>query len=349
MKKSSTLVFQCAAVFIGTVVGAGLASGKEITQFFTSYGFSSFFGIIACGLIYMLISSIITSISIKYNLNSYTEFITLVSSGFLGKIIDFITTLFLISSAAIILSGSGALLHQYFGVSRWVGILLMSLFSTLVLLKDTSGLIKINSFIVPSLIIIIVSIFILYTIFCKDMISLNHLISAPHPKNNWLISSLLYSGFNLLCCSGVLVPLSKEIKDEKNIIRGLIIGSVVLSILCVLINIMLMSNIPYIYEYEVPLLYVSNRFGKIVQIVLLTIIWCEMFSTEVSDIYSIAKTLETKFKISFKKGIFLVLLIALPISQIGFGNLISITYPFFGAISLIFMIQLLYFFFIKDK
>mgnify|MGYP000615218940 CR=1 FL=1 len=45
-----------------------------------------------------------------------------------------------------------------------------------------------------------------------------------------------------------------------------------------------------------------------------------MFSTEVSDVYSISKTLEQSFNIEFKKGIFLVLAIALPISQIGFSN-----------------------------
>ena len=46
MKKDFTKVFEIAAVFIGTVVGAGLASGKEITQFFTSFGLKSFLGIL---------------------------------------------------------------------------------------------------------------------------------------------------------------------------------------------------------------------------------------------------------------------------------------------------------------
>ncbi|WP_027632487.1 transporter [Clostridium hydrogeniformans] len=349
MKKGFTLVFQCAAVFIGTIVGAGLASGKEITQFFTSYGFPSFLGIIICGGIYILIGGIISTLSIKYNLNSYNEFITFISPGFLGKIIDIITGLFLLSGASIILAGSGALLNQYFGVSKWIGILLMAAISILTLLKGTSGLIKINSFIVPSLITVIITIFTLYLLFYRDMITINHLTSIPYTKSNWFLSTLLYAGFNLLCSSGVLVPLSKELKKEKHILWGVSIGALVLTLLCIFINIMLMLNQPYINQYEVPLLYITNRFGKSIQIALLIIIWCEMFSTEVSDIYSIAKTLEHKFKIPFKRGIFIIVLIALPISQIGFTNLITVLYPLFGGISLIFMAQLLYFFFIKDK
>ena len=54
MKKDFTKVFEIAAVFIGTVVGAGLASGKEITQFFTSFGLKSFLGILFCGVFYII-------------------------------------------------------------------------------------------------------------------------------------------------------------------------------------------------------------------------------------------------------------------------------------------------------
>ncbi|HCO74805.1 MAG TPA: transporter, partial [Clostridium sp.] len=69
--KNLKLIFQAATVFIGTIVGAGLASGQEITQFFSTYGFSSFYGLLLCAVFYIIISSIIVSISLKYDLNSY--------------------------------------------------------------------------------------------------------------------------------------------------------------------------------------------------------------------------------------------------------------------------------------
>ena len=60
---------------------------------------------------------------------------------------------------------------------------------------------------------------------------------------------------------------------------------------------------------------------------------------------SISKTLEQSFNIKFKKGIFIVLAVALPISQIGFSNLISTLYPLFGLLSLIFITQCIYFYY----
>lgn len=345
MRKELVRIFQIAAVFIGTIVGAGLASGKEISQFFTIYGYKSFIGICFTGIFYIFMCSIISKISIKYNLNSYGEVFETVSPSILGKITGVITTLYLISSASIILAGSGALIHQFFGFPKIVGTLIMMTLAILILLRETEGLIEINSVIVPSLLIVIFTLMILYILFARDSLTMNYLKDIEVQKSNWWLSTILYSGYNILCCCGVLVPLSSEIKKSRTMIWGIILGAITLTILCISINLMLMVNQPYIFKYEIPLLYVADRFGKVIQVMLLGIIWLEMFSTEVSDVYSISKTLNKIFRIKFRHAIFLVLCIALPISQIGFTNLISTLYPLFGLLSLIFIFQCIYFYF----
>jgi uncharacterized membrane protein YkvI len=349
LKKELVKVFQVATVFIGTIVGAGLASGKEITEFFTMYGVNSFLGIIACGIFYIIMGSIISKISIDYNLSSYSEVINVISPNILGKFTGFITTFFLISSASIILAGSGALIHQFFGIPSILGSLIMISIAVFFLLRGTEGLIEINSFIVPALIGTITLITALYFSFCKDIISFSNISSFTPQKSKLGISIILYAGYNTLSASGVLVPLSTQMKKTKTMIIGVIIGAIALTILCLMINLLLTINQPYIYNYEIPLLFVANRFGNIIKALLLVIIWLEMFSTEVSDIYSISKTLEQSFDIKFKKAIFIVLGIALIISQFGFGNLIIKLYPMFGILSLIFISQCIIFFFKHKK
>ena len=344
MKNELIKIFQVATVFIGTIVGAGLASGKEITEFFTKYGISSFLAIIACGIIYIILGFIISKVSVDYNLNSYSDLINLISPNILGKFTGFITTFFLISSSSIILAGSGALIHQFFGIPKLLGSLIMIFIAVFFLLRDTEGLIEVNSFIVPGLIGTLTLITALYFSFCKDTISLNNISSFPPQKSGLVISTILYAGYNTLSASGVLVPLSTQIKKTKTMIIGVAAGAIGLTLLCLMINLLLTINQPYIYNYEIPLLFVANRFGNIIQALLLVIIWLEMFSTEVSDVYSISKTLEQTFNIKFKKAIFMVLGIALLISQLGFGNLITKLYPMFGLLSLLFIIQLIVFY-----
>ena len=344
MKKDFSKIFQIAVVFIGTIVGAGLASGKEITQFFTSFGLTSFFGILFCGAFYILMGSIIAKISIKYSLNSYSDVLKIISPNLLGKLTGVITTFYLISSASIILAGSGALINQFFGIPKIVGSLIMLCLASVFLLRGTDGLIEVNSFIVPSLLGTITLIIVLYFLFCRDSISFQFISSFEPPKKGVAVSTILYAGYNVLCCSGVLVPLSNETRKSKIMVSGIAIGAIGLTVLSTIINILLLMNQPYIYKYEIPLLLCAQRFGNIIQALLLIIIWLEMFSTEVSDVYSISKTLEQSFNIKFKKGIFIVLAVALPISQIGFSNLISTLYPLFGILSLIFITQCIFFY-----
>lgn len=344
MKKELLKIFQVAVVFIGTIVGAGLASGKEITQFFTSFGAVSFIGILFCGIFYIAMGCIISKISILYKLNSYSDVMKIISPNIFGKLTGIITTLYLISSASIILAGSGALINQFFGIPKIVGSLIMLVLASVFLLKGTSGLITVNSFIVPGLIITMTTITVLYFLFCKDIVSLKNIMSFPAKKEGIAISTILYAGYNVLCSAGVLVPLSTEMKKSRTMVIGVCVGALGLTLLCGMINLMLTINQPYIYEYEIPLLHVANRFGPIIQAVLLVIIWLEMFSTEVSDVYSIGKTLEQSFNIKFERGIFIVLAVALPISQVGFTNLISTLYPVFGMLSLIFIGQCLWFY-----
>jgi uncharacterized membrane protein YkvI len=348
MKKSIFTTLQLAAVFIGTIVGAGLASGEEITLFFTRYGYKSFYGLIICFLIYILMGFFTVNISVKYKLNSYNEFIKLVSPGFLGFLIDKLTGLFLLSGASIILAASGALFNQYFHISKWFGITLMLLISLYTLMRNTEGLIEINSFIVPSLITIITTIFILYILFSKDMVNSSYIKSIPNFKTNWVGSTLLYAGFNILSCSGVLVPLSSELKDRNTLQWGVFLGATILTIIAFMLNSMLLLNVPYIFKYDIPLLYIANRFGFFIQILLLMVMWLEMFSTEVSDVYSLGKTISHVLNISYEKSVILVLLLAVPISQFGFVNLITYIYPAFGFVSIVFMLQCGVFYYKND-
>ncbi|MFU7517310.1 transporter [Clostridium sp. HCS.1] len=349
MKDEFSRIFQVAVVFIGTIVGAGLASGQEIKEFFTSYGVLSFLGIIACGIFYVVLGSIVSKISIKYKLNSYGDVIKIVSPNILGKITGVITTLYLISSASIILAGSGALIHQFFGIPKIIGSLIMVAFAIFFLLRDTNGLIEVNSFIVPILIVTITLITLLYFMFCKDMVSFQQMTKFEPTKTGIALSTILYAGYNTLCCLGVLVPLSNQIRKPKTMFFGIALGALGLMLLSAAINFLLMINQPYIHKFEIPLLFVAQPFGNIIQALLLVVILLEMFSTEVSDVYSISKTINHTFNIDFKKGIFIVILIALPISRIGFSKLIGSLYPFFGLLSLVFISQTVYFYYKHKK
>lgn len=339
LKVNYKIAFQIATIFIGTIVGAGLSSGKELSQFFSQYGYWSFLGLILCAVFYIGMSKMIIAISCQYKLHSYDAFIGLISPGIMGKVTNIVITFFFFTSTAIVIAGSGALINQYFGIPVWAGILIMVSLGTLVLLRETNGLIEINSFIVPSLVIIMTLLFITFTWKFPETFSFSYLKLAMPPKRGWVLSTILYAGFNIMSCIGILVPLSTEIKNTNDIVAGVVIGSIFLTFISCIINFLMMVTFKNALRYEIPLLYVAKQIGPFLQFVLLCVIWLEMFSSKVSNIYSLAKSMQNYYHFSFRKSIFIIVALSLPITQIGFGTLITYLYPFFGALSIIFVWQ----------
>jgi uncharacterized membrane protein YkvI len=332
-----------AAVFIGTIVGAGLASGQEILQFFGLYGVKGFLGIMLTCLLYIMFSVIIISLCFKFRFRSYEDIVIYVLGKKLGRLTDIFLTFFIFAGNTIMISGGGAMLHEYAGVDKAWGIFIMAALVLIVTAFSTKGLITVNAIIVPlsTAVVVILGLAVFTKGYSFNEVTLN--ISSIVPvKKNWILSAILYSAFNLMVATGVLCPMAAEMKNKKKFIRGCIIGSVVLTVLALLINLSVLFYYPKSFHAEIPNLYAARQYGIILPLILTIIIWLEMFSTEVGNLYSLGKRLNASFKIPYITSLLIIVLLSIPVSFIGFSNLIRLLYPPFGAVSLVFLIGCLF-------
>ena len=130
--------------------------------------------------------------------------------------------------------------------------------------------------------------------------------------------------------------------------QGIIVGSILLTIMSMFITFLMMVNPTYPSQYEIPILAITASMGRVLQVGLLLVIWLEMFSSQISNIYSLTKCLENRFRLSYKKGIFITLCIATPFSMIGFSKLVEVLYPLYGVLSLGFVGCCIWFY-VKDR
>lgn len=346
--KDIRLSIQIAMIFIGSIVGAGVCSGRELNQFFATYGIAGFMGLILCGTLYIIFSQVIIKITDEYKVSSYDEFVDLVCPKWVARFINVVLTLFLLSSTSIILAGSGSILYQYFHIPHWVGVLIMFILSSFFLLRNTEGLFEVNSVVVPSLIIVMSAIFMAYIKQNPSTIELSYMRLIPRQKTNLLTSTMIYVSFNILTIIGVIVPLTNDIKKPKPIMKGVILGSIMLTLLGLGITFLMLVNPFHSRAYEMPLLAVAMELSPLLQIGMLGIMWLEMFSSQVSNVYSLSYYLKNRFKIEYHKGIFLVVLIAAPFSVIGFSKLVEFLYPMYGILSMVFLIYCLIFIYKKQ-
>ena len=72
MKNTIKVVF----VIIGTIIGAGFASGQEIYTFFYLYGINGIFGLMLCSILLgIVIYKVLTIVNKDGNIKNYKQFL----------------------------------------------------------------------------------------------------------------------------------------------------------------------------------------------------------------------------------------------------------------------------------
>jgi uncharacterized membrane protein YkvI len=339
MKDSIKIAF----VFIGTIVGAGLASGQEILQFFSLYGIKGFYGIILCCSLYLIFSILIVNLCFKYKYKSYRDILISIFGNKAGTVIDLFLSFFIFGSSTIMISGGGAMLHEYAGIKTYWGIFIMCIIVFFITILSTKGLIAINTIEVPYSVSIILMLGVLVFLSISRIGDINAFLYGIAPiKKNWLTSGILYSAFNIIGATGVICPMTNDIKNKKSFIYGCIVGSIVLTMLALSINFTILIYSPQSYHNEIPNLFIANHYGKLISLCLTIIIWLEMLSTEISDIYSLSYRIHYSSKLSYTTCVLIIMLLSIPFSFLGFSNLIALLYPPFGVVGIIFLIGCIY-------
>jgi uncharacterized membrane protein YkvI len=341
MKKKKSLSWQIGAAYIGTVIGAGFASGQEIMQFFTSYGTLGYVALLLSGVLFFLCGYAIFYLSKHYDTHDYNSFIIKICGPRLSMVYDCIITLFLFFGASIMFSGSGALFEESIGISRVAGVLVIAVISLFVVLHSVEGILKINSVVVPVMMTVILF-FLFKTILASDLADLVQNAGAVYSGNFFKpsFSLIFYCSYNLVLSLGVLTAFSQDISDLKILKKGAFIGGIGLTLLAAALNSCLLLYLPAIMKLSIPVLYIASMQGAYLKYAVLLCIWFEICTTAVSNIFSLSKRVAKNRPAVYKPASLFLVIACIPLSLLDFKSLISFFYPLFGALCM-FLIALI--------
>lgn len=326
-----------ASIYIGTVIGAGFASGQEIIQFFGVYGYRGVYGVLIAAILFSFIGASILLKVYKNKINDYEELILPILGQRIGIATEIIITLFLIIGFCVMLAGSGAIFYEHFGLSHALGIYIMSIAALITFLFSIKGISIVNSIIVPLLLIGIVATSIL--IILRNGLVFSNVTGVPFTKTgNWIISSILYVSYNSITAIVIMTSLFPLIKDEKSAIKGGIFGGIGLGVLAVFILIPSLILYTDIYKIEIPMLKIAEHVGSKGRLIYSLILWCAMFTTAVSSGYGAIKRISRILRINSNIFAVVFCFITIPLAKVGFSNLISTFYPLFGYLGALILI-----------
>lgn len=152
-KRKSILTL--ASVYIGTVIGAGFASGQEILQFFGIYGIWGIMGVVVSTILLAIISSAVLQKVYIQKINKFEELGAFYFPRNIFKWINLLLAFLLLTGYFVMLAGSGAIVEEHFGLPALYGIISMSIVSFIVFNFGVEGITRVNNFIVPILIVVI--------------------------------------------------------------------------------------------------------------------------------------------------------------------------------------------------
>lgn len=316
-----------AATYIGTVVGAGFASGQEICRFFSIYGRNSWWGIILAVVILSWGGIRLFYFGAVLKPASYRDFLIFLLGPRLAPVMDGLLFGFLVVLTGVMFAGCGALFNQL-RLGYWTGVILTALCLILVLYKELAGLLSSNAVIVPLM-------FLGCVIVAARAILSGSLAYGPHPGAGYLLGAVQFSSYNLVLSMPVLLSLGKHYPRARVLAGSGWGGSLGLGLMTALINWAILSHWPEAAMAPLPMAELAKSSGTGLYWGYAFILWAEMFSTLIADVYGVTERLRSIIEWPFGRLAAVVALAGMLIGQIGFSNLIKYCYPFFGCVCLI--------------
>ncbi len=343
LQRSNIGIFRIAATYIGTVVGAGFASGQEVLQFFVSYGTIGVIGIIIASLLFFFFGYTILILGRKLNADSHDDIVLYSNGKYIGTIIDVIITVFLFGALAAMIAGSGAVFHEQLNISPLVGTLIMAIITLITVIAGTEGVINAISFVVPVLLVSVLFVSV-YTIstntITRDEIELAKTVVSATP--NWFLSAFNYASYNLVIAIAVLGPLGVEAKSRGRLLTGALFGALGLGIGVVAIYYSILANITDVFDMEVPMIGIAANISRWVQIFFSVVLIAEVYTTAVGNLYGFVNRLDFIGKRYRLISLVITIVFAFLLAQIGFSSMVRYIYPAVGYGGLLMIIGLTY-------
>lgn len=338
MKTNWGAAFQIAAVYVGTVVGAGFATGREIVEFFTRFGFIGLVGILMSGYIFIFHGSKLMRISARIGAKSYQEFNEYLFGKFFGSIINILMLFMLLGVCAVMLSGAGAVFSEQLGLSKNIGLIVTVVLSIIVMLVGIKGLFAVNTIVVP---LMIGFSFMLMIISLKLPNFLDQLLYIPYAEDGWksVVAPFSYTALNLGLAQAVLVPVAAEIKDDQTVKWGGILGGLVLTIILLSSHFTLVM-LPNIEIYEIPMAVIMKNLASGFYWIFILIIYGEIFTSVIGNLFGLERQIKTYLPLPSIVIVGFILAVSFLISLVPYGTLLSYLYPVFGYVSILFIILL---------
>lgn len=332
--------FGIASTYVGTIIGAGYASGQEILQFFNAFREKGLIGIVVATLLFIVAGYVPMMVGKRLNSGDYNQVISVGKTNLAKIFSDIVITFTLFSTLTIMIAASGTTFMQTFGWPLIAGGIIMCVLLMVSLFAGLDGIVKALSAVVPVMVVgafVTAFYFIINPVPVADPTKEIIVNSSPLIKH-WSLSGLLYVTFNYVVAIAVNISLGQQARSTKDIRNGALAGGLILGFCAFALYMALGKNLHIIGTSDLPIVdlvnTISPTFGSFYSIIL----FAGLYSTAISCFFGVYQRfiqLPALSKLSNNTIIVLITVVSLAASMLGFSNLIGYVYPGIGYAGII--------------
>lgn len=329
-----------AATYLGTVVGAGFASGQEHLHFFAQFSPGGDLGVTLAGFLFVLLGVLLADLASRHATSSPEDLLSLFGGEAFAPVIDVLLTVFMFCSVCIMLAGSGALFREHAGLASSLGTGLTAAVILIASTKGVAGLLSLNTLMAPVLLGAPVVVATLSLVWAARGLLPPPPGSAPDTavENTllpaWPVASVLYVSYNLLLVVAAFASMGEEFDDVTTARRGAALGGAALLVFMMAIHVTLELHGGEMWRVEVPMLLAASRFGTALRVTYFVALWIAMLTTAIAGCFTLSRRLEGWVRIPQRTLAAPVTLAAALLARVGFASLVSRVYPVFGYLGL---------------
>lgn len=278
--------------YFGLTVGAGFASGREVLQYYVSYGTWG----LAAGLIVLLLMPITAMVILQYGsyfrATSHGKVFDKVTSAVTARFLDYTITGPQFCLGFVMMAGAGRNLNQQFGLSLWVGSVIMALLVLAAGMLDVEKITNLVGGITPFMLLLIL------------VAAVNAIMSGPgdlahvseiaqqsvdQPLPNWWLSALNYIGVTMPSGIAMAFIIGGNNWHPKEAGWGGFFGGALFATILLVMAVALLFRVEDVADADLPTLLLITQVHPALGPIAAIATYLMIFSTCLSVMYSIGR------------------------------------------------------------
>lgn len=336
-------IINIGGAFIAFLIGSGFATGQEVLQYFTSYGYYGILGasVTLILLLYVGVSFITTGYENKFEKGS--DIYKYYCGKNLGNFFDYFSILFIYLSFTVMIAGAGATFNQHFGLPVYFGGISMVILATTTVLFGLNNIVEIIGKIGPAIVVISIALGLISILQNTEGLSTANQIlptlELTKASTNWFFAACSYVGFCMLWLASFLSSIGSRANSRKEAASGAALGAIGFSIAVIIVALGLLACIEDVAGSLIPSLYLASNIHPLLATLFSFIIVAGIYTTAVPLLWSVSARFTEDKSQSFKKLTIGLALIGLIIGiWLPFDKLVNVVYVINGYVGIILLL-----------